>query len=251
MINYIKNILMTCKNKFQEDAAKSINDKIIKCIFGAGGALALTAIAFVNNKFIHPPFSGEITAVSYEPCLMGQKLGKTFDGTEKGIFYYYEGDIQVTLQGKGNIKKAYFVYNDKDQEITSGDVYIADIEKESDKFEVNHTMYMRSDNCEAKIPIYLIIIDKKTSEKNIYCLVLDLESMNTSSIIEIEEGSTEDTFNASYSINPYADKMDIRCEIFTKEDIQKLEKNFVNSYASFHKQEILMDFEKLENFNLQ
>lgn len=115
---------------------------------------------------------------------------------------------------------------------------------------MSHNIYLHEESSKAYKPIYLVLIDKKTNEKNIYCILLNLKSMNFSRVINIKEGEIENTINIEYLINPNNDDCILQYEVYSKEEIQKLEKNLRDSHVSSMRSEVLMTFENIENMNL-
>ncbi len=244
MKNKMKNYLSKVKKKLDEKIIDVSAEKIIALLLAIIGFLAFA----IYNNIIYPSFSGNIIEVSYDAQTNVQEYGKTVSFIT-GTTYYYEGDLQVVVEGQGNIESAYFVYGEKDNEVTSGDVYAADVKSIGNKeFAIAHTINIYTDDTKQYRQIYLIVIDKKNKEKNIYCVPIKLESMNISRIYEIKMNEENSTMRISSVREDASTKF--QYEAYSKEEIQKLVNNDC-SYVGLNKREILQTIEKVEGFKFQ
>lgn len=114
MKKFFNDIIAKMKDKFKEDIAKFLNNKLISFVVAIITAIVGGGCVYIYNVVLYPTFSGNIEQITYEANLGIQNLNKNFSSSEKGLFYYYEGSIEVIVNGKGKIKSAYFIYNDNE-----------------------------------------------------------------------------------------------------------------------------------------
>ncbi len=236
--------------KLKEETVKTFATKIITGVLVIVSAISVA----VYNKIICPPFSGNIISVSYNAHTShngGINLAKALDleNVVDEIFYYYEGDLQITVQGKGKIKNAYILYGNSDEDITSGDIYTADVRKVSNKYLIEHEINMRTNKVKNYGRIYLIILDQKNKKKNIYCLAINLDSIEKSMSIHVaDEAHKENLFNESLEEDI---ELEMQYEVCSKEELQNIEKFANGSYMSIYKRDILQEIEKIEKIDIQ
>lgn len=240
MWNKIKNVWIALIGEIKGNAVKQVAVKIILAVI----TIIFVSFTYFNDKILYPPFYGNITSVTYNINTGIQDLGKSFNITEEGVFYYYEGILQVTFEGRGKIESAYFLYSDSDDDndITSGNVYTADVKRRHfNQFIIEHRINIRTKDRERYKHIYLVVIDKKTKEKSVYCLALKMNSMKFSSALQVgPQEEVEENIETEFQY-----------ESCSKEEIQKLEKNIKGSYISMNKKNILQVIEKIEFMNLE
>lgn len=241
--------------KLKEETVKTFATKIISVFLVIVATISLA----VYNKIIYPSFSGNIIDVSYNAHTSkngGIDLDKAlnFENVSDETFYYYEGDLQITVQGKGKIGNVYILYSDNGENITSGDVYRVDVKKNNNKYIIEHEINMRTNNVNNYGRIYIIIFDKKTEEKYIYCLAINLDSVDKSLIFHVvDEEHKENLVDDCITEEDLEKDIELKFqyEVCSKEELQKIEKYANASYMSIYKRDILQEIEKIENMDIK
>lgn len=216
-MNYIRYIKSFMEKKIvKEKIKKEFIDSLVKYIvWTLPLALIIFGLEIFNDNVLYPDMQVNIKdiemvcdmqAISPEnPSLPGRE----FIIGEENV-NHYAPNLRISLSGKGQIGKAYIIYNENDELLVQRVAGIKNrwtgICLNPKELEVTVNYSLQKDINEKRF--YLVLIDKKTSEKEIWCAYVNAEKQ------EVTYKSSDEIY--SLMLYEDTDKFSIG-----KEEIQK------------------------------
>ncbi|HBG13179.1 MAG TPA: hypothetical protein DDX68_18630 [Clostridium sp.] len=160
--------------------------------------------------------------------------------------YAYKGYLKVVVNGKGKIKKAFLIYGENANEITDGNINTTEVKNiRNNQFEIGRNLNFQTQNINEFKRFYLVINDKKDNKKSIFCIAINLNSINPNQIIQFTDGRA---FVNQKSIDTVEN---IKYEARSRDEIRAMVYGAYDSYIAKNKKVILEDIEKIEKMSLE
>lgn len=262
-------------NKKQSILIRILDEFISGCLKLIGWGLPLSLFLFlydmgsnyIDNNLINPKLEVGDIQIGYNTTQFKgnhKKYIKSRPGTsiykedveQKKSFFAYKLDLCINVEKTGTIGEAYIAYrtfdDNLDTPLNEGSIYRVNSSKDDLKVTVNYNTYREHEPKR----IYLILIDSKDREKQVYCIYLEggeLEYTVKYDTANYDEGTSIASGNCR--INTIIPKGTIKTEYVKDEDVLSIvtnEKGKVSDYSliNVNRESILKDISDIRSMSL-